>query len=140
MDGEPPPKKPLWIEPAELAARQSTDVFAASDPVVAQAMRFIAENGHTAIRVGDVANHVHVGRRTLERRFRSTLGRTVSGEIARLRIERVKRRLVEGNARLKKLAAELGFRDEKRLCEAFRRLEGTTPGEYRRRHRHPAKP
>jgi LacI family transcriptional regulator len=35
MDGEPPPKKPLWIEPAELAARQSTDVFAASDPVVA---------------------------------------------------------------------------------------------------------
>ena len=69
--------------------------------------------------------------------FRSALGRTVSGEIARLRIERVKRRLVESDAPLKTLAADLGFRDDKRLCEAFRRLEGTTPGQYRSQRRDP---
>jgi LacI family transcriptional regulator len=76
MAGARPPKKPVLVEPVELAARQSTDVFAVGDPVVARAMRFIAENGNGPLRVGDVADHVHVGRRTLERRFRRALGRT----------------------------------------------------------------
>jgi len=133
MDGAKPPKKPLLVEPAELVARQSTDVFAVSDPTVARAMRFISEHGHGQLRVGAVARHVCVARRTLELRFRDAVGRTVSGKIARLRVERVKRQLAESDAPLKVLAARLGFRNEQRLCEAFRRVEGITPGEYRRR-------
>jgi LacI family transcriptional regulator len=137
MDGAEPPKEPILVPPVELVARQSTDVFAVSDPMVAQAMRFIADNCRQPLRVGHVTAHVHTGRRTLERRFQHAVGRTISSEIVRLRIEQVKRQLVESDAPLKNLATRLGFQNEKRLCEAFRRLEGITPGEYRSRRRAP---
>lgn len=133
MDGAPPPKEPLMIPPVELVARQSTDVFAVSDPLVARAMRFMAEHGDQPLRIDDVAAHVHVTRRTLERRFHNSVGRTMAGEITRLRVECVKRQLAETDSPLKVLAARLGFLDDARLCEVFRRVVGMTPGEFRRR-------
>ena len=44
MDGAAATKRPLLIAPVELVARQSTDVCAVADPIVAQAMRFMAEH------------------------------------------------------------------------------------------------
>ena len=70
-----------------------------------------------------------------ERRFRSVLGRSINEEIARLRVERAKRLLVESNTRMKHLAAEAGFRDAMQMCTVFKRVEGITPSEYRRRRR-----
>ena len=135
MDGAEPPGEPLIAGTVELIARQSTDVFAVADPLVTRAMRFISEHSDGALRIDDVAQHVHTTRRTLERRFRSTTGHTIAGEMTRLRIERLKRHLVANDEPLKALAKRLGFRDDTSLCEAFRRAEGMTPGEYRRRHK-----
>jgi len=135
MDGAKPPAQPLVMSPRDLIPRQSTDVFAVNDLIVSRAMRFIAEHGDDRITVLDVANHVHTTRRTLERRFQNHVGRTISGEITRLRIERAKRQLVESDVPIKTLASRLGFHDSKRLCETFRRIEGTSPGEYRKSRR-----
>ena len=132
MDHAKPPLKPRLVAPRELIARQSTDVYSVSDPLVSQAMRFISEHGGEHIKVSDVAAHVHVTRRTLERRFQRTVGRPISGEIQRLRVERVKRQLLESDAPIKMIATRLGYCNSKRLCEAFRRREGITPGDYRR--------
>ena len=87
----------------------------------------------------DVAKHVHMTCRTLERRFHVLVGRTIAGEIARLRIERVKRQLAESDERIKTLATRLGYSSAKRLCEVFRHMEGVTPGEFRRQRRKPRK-
>jgi LacI family transcriptional regulator len=77
---------------------------------VAAALRFIAEHSHEDIRVDDVAKHVRATVRSLERYFRAATGRTMTEEIARLRLERAKRLLVESK-------------------------EPISPGEYRRRRR-----
>jgi LacI family transcriptional regulator len=135
MSGAKPPKAPIFIPPGELVPRQSTDSFAVSDPIVSRAMRFISEHGGESITVNDVAANAFVTRRTLERKFQSSLGRPISGEIQRLRIERVKRHLLESDVPIKTIALRLGFSDSKRLCEIFRRSEGTTPGKFRRERR-----
>ena len=86
------------------------------------------------MKVADVVARVPVSGRSLERRFQKSRGRTISWEIARMRIERVKRLLTETETPIKRVAAASGFANTRRLCEAFRQAEGLSPGQYRRKH------
>lgn len=134
MAGREPPRAPLFVPPVEVVARQSSNVLAVSDPLVAEVIGFIAGHEGRRLQVEDVAQRFEVCRRTLDRRFHDAVGRSVAREIVRVRIERLKRHLAEGDAPLKALAPRLGFSNQQRLCETFRRLVGMTPGEFRRRH------
>lgn len=120
-----------WIEPRVLNPRQSTDASQVRDPEVAAAMRYIREHAHKPIGVGDVAAHVMTTRRTLERRFRAILDRTVMKEITRCRVEHLKRQLVETDEPIKCLVADSGFRSGRVLYETFVREEGMSPSAYR---------
>ena len=131
MGGESPPKEPELVAPSELIPRQSTDSYSADDRLVARALRFIAENGHRRIQVKDVAEAVSATRRTLERRFRESVGRSIAGEITRLRLEHSKRRLVETDAPLKTVAKDSGFRTADHFYKVFARVEGIPPTQYR---------
>lgn len=124
-----------YSPPKSLVPRQSTDSQAAEDPVVAKALRFIAENGQERIQVNDVSAAVATTRRTLERKFRDSLGRTIAEEIARLRIVRAKRLMIETEASFKGMAVDLGFRNADHFCKVFSRVEGMTPSEYRNQRR-----
>jgi LacI family transcriptional regulator len=131
MDGCEPPLVPELVAPAELVPRQSTDVYAADDLLVARALRFIAENSHKRIQVMDVASAVATTRRTLERRFRASAGRAIADEITRLRLERAKRRMVETDAPMKDVATDAGFRSSDHFYTVFVRVEGISPTQYR---------
>ena len=134
MAGNPPPTEPELVPPAELVPRQSTDVYAVSDPLVSKALRFIAENGHQRIQVKHVAVAVATTRRTLERRFRETMGKSIAGEITRLRLQRAKRRMIETDASMKDVAIEAGFRTADHFGKVFSRIEGLSPSQYRDEH------
>ncbi|HET6251760.1 MAG TPA: DNA-binding transcriptional regulator [Tepidisphaeraceae bacterium] len=131
MDGRPVGVEPIRIPPADLIARRSSDAFAVSDPVVAQALRFISGHSHEEIDVELVADHVFTTRRTLARSFQKCLGRTVHETITKIRLDRVKQRLLEPNPMIKTIATECGFRDAIQLCKIFQRVEGASPSEYR---------
>jgi LacI family transcriptional regulator len=135
MNGKDASKTVEHSLPKGLIPRQSTDSRAADDPIVAKALRFIAENGQDRIKVNDVASAVAITRRTLERKFRDSLGRTIAEEIARLRIERAKRLMVETEDSFKALAVDLGFRNADHFYKVFSRIEGMTPSQYRNQRR-----
>ena len=122
-----------YSPPRGLIPRQSTDSLAADDPLVANALRFISENGHERILVDDVVFSSGTNRRTLERKFRASMGCTIAEEISRLRIERSKRLMMETNASFKSLAMDLGFRNADHFSKVFSRFENITPSQYRRR-------
>jgi len=61
-------------------------------------------------------------------------GHTIIEEITRLRLERVKRLLVETELPIKEIAANSGYNDDAQLCTSFRKVEGLTPGAYRTKH------
>jgi LacI family transcriptional regulator len=133
MKGAKPPKTPELVPPIELIPRQSTDSYAADDPIVSRALRFIAESAHQPIKVVDVANETGINRRTLERRFSESVGRSIAGEITRLRLARAKRQLVESSSPLKTVARDCGFRNADHFHKVFARAEGITPTQYRKK-------
>lgn len=119
------------LPPVGIVVRESTDFYAAEDELVAQAQAHIAEECHRRLAVTTVAAKLAVSVRTLQERFATVLGRSVSEEIRRVRIEKVKRELTSSDRSVKEIAAGAGFKSSPRLCEAFRRAEGVSPGEYR---------
>ena len=109
-------------------------VGGADDPVVKAAAEFIGINATRSPSVADVARHVCVSVRVLQRRFAKRTGVTVRSAIESAKLERVKTLLAETNAQVKDIAAECGFSTVSHLTARFRRTERLTMSEYRLRH------
>lgn len=120
------------IDPLGIQTRQSTDVLAIDDSDVAASLQFIRENHWRGINVSDVLKVSTLSRRVLDKRFRTTIGRTPHQEIMRLRLERVKRMLVETELPLAEIASRCGFENPEYMPVVFRRQTGQTPSGYRR--------
>ena len=131
MNGEEIAPAEELVRPVALVPRDSTDLYAANDPLVSKALRFIAENSHRRIEVRDVVQAAATNRRGLERKFRESLGRTIAGEITRLRLERAKRRMAETDVPMKDIAIDAGFRNADHFYKVFIRVEGVSPSVYR---------
>ena len=109
MDGEPPSTEPMLISPLEVVARRSTDVIAVDDPMVAQALGLIWDRSHERIGVDDVVSALPISRRSLERRFRRVLDRSIHQEITRARVGLAKRLLIETEDPIKQVAPGSGL-------------------------------
>lgn len=131
MEGDPPPEKPIFVPPAGLIKRRSTDILAMSDILVAQSLIFIWEHIQDNISVEDVAHSVGLSDRQLGRRFQQAIGRSVNQEIVRRRIEEVKRLLRADNRSIADIAKLTGYRSARYLHYAFQKNVGMTPGQYR---------
>lgn len=131
LRGQPPPDKPLIIPPFGVVRRQSTDVIAVHDELVADAVRLIQRRLSEPLQVNDLLKALQISRRTLEVRFRAVLGRTPHDELIRRRIQHVKDLLLNTGWTLKQIANQAGFRHVEHLHHAFRRAVGQTPGAFR---------
>ena len=121
----------IVVEPKGLVCRQSSDVFAVHDAEVQAALRFIHEHACDSICIHDVSQAVSISQTTLQRRFRSFLGRSVHDEIDRVRIERACCLVTRTDLPLTKISLQLGFKQVGYLTKVFRRHLGRTPSEYR---------
>jgi LacI family transcriptional regulator len=133
MRGGKPPAGIVVVDPGEVVVRRSSDVYAVGDAKVADAMQFIAGHHHESIRVREIVEHLPVSLRSLERRFQSTLGRSIMDELVRVRVEHARRLLLTTDMLVKEVAAATGFGTARQLSRAFKQREGLTPGELRRR-------
>lgn len=131
---ESPPAK-TFIDAMGVVVRQSTDIVAVEDPVVARAVRFIRQNVGNVISVPDVVEAASVSRRQLERRFQEALGRTPNEEIQRIRIRRIKELLTSTDLSLAEIARNIGFDHPEYLTTIFKKTEGMTPMAFRREHK-----
>ena len=131
MSGEPAPKEPIMVPPAGIVERRSTNVLAVEDPVVAHALRFLWENYERDLSVTEVAAHVGVNRRMLERGFREELGSTVREELRRRRLNAACDLLRDSDDSIAEIAARVGYRSTQYLHRAFLGAYGVTPRKYR---------
>lgn len=122
------------LPPKEPVVRRSSDVYAVSDPKVAQALRHMAEHTGGTLSVPEIAGSVGLGRQSLERRFRRHVGRTINDELIRLRVSKLKRLLVESEDPVKRLSPLAGFGTTVSMHTMFKRHTGMTPTDYRLKH------
>jgi AraC-like DNA-binding protein len=108
--------------------QQSSDV---EDSLVADALELIWTHSHQILSVEQLARRFSVTRRTLDRRFRAALNRSVLEEINGCRLSRAKRLLEETTLPLKTVARLAGFTNAERMRVVFCEREKTTPTAFR---------
>lgn len=133
LQGGSPPAAPILLPPVGVVVRESTDLLAIRDADIVKALTLIRGQIASGIGVADVARHVAVSRRTLERKFRSVIGRGIGVEIRRQRIDRAKNLLIHTDLTIADVAQQAGFSSLKQLSVAFRRGTSQTPSEFRRK-------
>ncbi len=131
MDGKQTPTEPVIVPPEAVVVRESTDVLATADPIVAQAVRYLWKNLDQNIGVDDVASAVSVSRRSLEMRFSKAIGRSINAELRRRRLEQCCHLLETTEIPIADIVPMIGFRSQAYLHAAFRRTHGMTPRQYR---------
>ncbi len=120
------------LAPLGIAQRQSTDVTAVDDPLIAQAMQFIRENACNGINVEDVLRTVPLSRRLFESRFRKATGKTPHEMITQRRLSRVELLLRDTDLSQEEIARRCGFEYAEYMNTLFRKQHGISPGVYRK--------
>lgn len=69
----------------------------------------------------------------LSRSFKQQFGENLSDYITRLRIQRAKSLLADPNLKITAVAKAVGYSDEKYFSKAFKRAEGLSPKDFRKR-------
>lgn len=124
----------IRVHPTHVVTRMSTDMLAVADSDVAAALRFIRKNVDHMIQVNDVVAATSISRRVLEKRFKTTLRRSVYQEIRRVRVSYIIRLLVGTDLTITEIAIKSGFDGVEHISRCFRKETGISPREYRKRH------
>jgi transcriptional regulator GlxA family with amidase domain len=104
------------------------------DAAVKKVQEFIESNYHNRMTVDQLSDMSAVSRRSLERRFKSATGNTVSQYIQRVRIEAAKRSLETSRKNINEVMYEAGYSDTKAFRTIFSRIAGMSPMDYRHRY------
>ncbi len=134
MHGRRLRKTQIYVPPARIVARRSSEVMALDDPIVAEAVRFIHEWACDGIQVDDVVRQVKVSRTLLQRRFRKTLNQTLLDTIQEVRINRARELLSSTSLPLEEIVPRAGYNHIQNFTEQFKNRTGITPGQYRKWH------
>jgi AraC-like DNA-binding protein len=102
------------------------------DDLVAATIDMIWTQSHRPLSVEQIADELGVSRRTIERRMRIAVGRSVLEEIQACRLSRAKRLLRETDLAVKTVAYLSGFGSVERLRLGMLKSEKCAPGDFRR--------
>ena len=94
---------------------------------------YIDQNFTDRLSLETVANQFNVNKSYLLRLFKENTGITVNNYILQKRILMAKNELRFSNKTLEVIAEECGFEGANYFIRIFKKVEGLTPGEYRKR-------
>ncbi len=131
LKGETPPANAIEVPPREVVSRQSTNVYAVSDPAIILALRYIREHIGSEFKITAVAAAAGISRRSLEVRLRKAQGHSVQEEIWHQRVVEAKRLLRRREMSITDIAYACGFASASSLSVIFHRQTGMTPRSFR---------
>lgn len=124
----------IIVSPSHIVQRQSSDILAVNDTEVAKAIYYIKKNAKSKILINDVVKATGISRRTLERRFRNTIHRSIYNEIHHVRIELISKLLIETDLPVSQITSLFDFTDTEHISRYFKREKGIGLREFRKLH------
>jgi transcriptional regulator GlxA family with amidase domain len=103
------------------------------DPLVVKAQEWIEQHKTEPIDYELLAQKLRMSRRSLERRFKSSIGVTPLVYLQKLRVEKAKRLLEEGAQTFSEITYQVGYEDIPFFRKLFVRLTGLRPNEYQQK-------
>ncbi len=133
LSGRSPANRVQLIAPDGLTLRDSTDTYAASDPIVQAALEFMLTHFHKPIGTPEISTHLGISRRNLELRFQKSLQSCVHKKLVEMRLKSAEHMLTSTHRKVEDIAARTGFCHTSHLSHAFKKAYGLPPGTYRKK-------
>ncbi len=102
------------------------------ETLVAEAMDYLYRHGAEKTELADVAAHLSVSERQLNRIFKIATGTTVINYFNKHRILEARYYLISTNLGLKEIAERLSYYDQYHFSRMFKKMTGVTPGQFRK--------
>jgi len=102
-------------------------------PAIARARAYIAEHHTEELALTEVARAVNMSRYHFCKIFHRSTGMTFTDYLARVRVEHVRRRLLDPATRISEAAYAAGFQSLSQFSRVFRRIVGEPPSTFRLR-------
>jgi LacI family transcriptional regulator len=125
-------EKSVIVRPTHVVTRQSTDILAIEDEQLAEAINFIHKNCNSQISVEDVVDTLALSRRSIERKFRKHLSRSVNEEIRRIRVNNIIKMLLNTDLTITQIGLALAYKDLTHIARYFKEETSITPSQYRK--------
>ena len=93
---------------------------------------YLDENYHSKISLDMLAERFYVNKFYLTRIFKEQFGESITGYLLQVRITQAKQRLRFTDKSIEEIAHECGMHDANYFSRMFKKVEGVTPGEFRR--------
>ncbi len=135
LEGRSVDSTTVSIPPLTVEGRASTMQQQRRDAYVARALELIRRLHPQPLPVASLAKRLHLGRRTLEIRFRAETGRSIQQEIVSRRLDTAKRLLLLGEASLSEISERSGFSSIHYFSNVFKKEIGESPAAWRARQR-----
>ena len=123
------------IAPLGVVARESSEVFNYSSPILNEALMFMRRNIANNLTASEIIEHTGKSHTLVETLFKTELGTTVQNELKRLRVEEAKRLLMMTSIPLDEVAKRSGYSSLRYFTIAFSAAERVTPAEFRKTQR-----
>lgn len=101
------------------------------DEEIEKVQDYIEKHYEDKITIETLANLIHTGRRTFERRFKEATNNTAIEYIQRVRIEAAKKFFEASRKNVSEIMFDVGYTDTKAFRDIFKKITGLTPIEYR---------
>jgi LacI family transcriptional regulator len=136
MNGKKRPRNAVRVPCRGVVTRRSSDTLAVEHLGVAKALRFILDHStDPLIGVDDVAAAAGMSRRGLGLVFHRHIGRHVSEELARIRLQKAMAMFATTEHKATDIAAACGYSGLKHLARSLIRATGHGPRHFMKSHR-----
>lgn len=117
--------------PTGIALRQSCDALAVNDLEIGNVLAFILANPGKVTGVDTLAKRFGISKRSLQRRFSTEAGTTITDVVQHARMREASRLLLATNLPVNQIGATCGFEYPHHFSRVFKKEMGCCPGEYR---------
>ncbi len=115
-----------------LDLKKDDDVKGKLDSKLSIVLEFIEDNYFQKLNLKDIASKFFYNSSYFSRMFKKVLGVTFKDYLQNIRVKQAIKLLNETDYSVNEIALMVGYDDKKQFYNVFKKIQGVTPGEYRR--------
>jgi AraC-like DNA-binding protein/mannose-6-phosphate isomerase-like protein (cupin superfamily) len=104
---------------------------------IANCIRYMDTHLGRPLHLADLAHQAGMSERTLTRSFHASVGQSPIEYLLKMRLQRAQELLLASRASIAHIAFEVGFGDANYFTRQFRKTNGISPRDFRKKHRQP---
>ena len=115
----------------KMSKEPNSETVSRQSRIVDTTLSYLRENYQKQLSLDELAAQVFLSKDYFARLFRETTGMPISALLQKIRIEEACKMLTGTNRKVDDIASDCGFHDIKYFYNAFKKITGMTPRQYR---------